>query len=657
MIAIYANGKKLKLGESPSLAVVLNSGFFSEDIISDFIWPLNLPPVRENFEALGYGDEYEVDFRSSEISANLEVHGLTHPCKLKIRNFDKGIRIDLKLNLGALTCLKKPLNEIPIPTDLDNDFDWYNKGTNNVWPDTNYYLPEIWNPYFYDDPSTSSSEKFNPNYLGLINQCYPLGNSWLINHEVGSQTYNRNVFCPQVPVLEVIQRALMLDGIKLMGSFMKDEMARRLFVYNNRASHKVKDADAGKWTSAQANQYTHNYNVGAIPITSSSNSGVVDASTDEFIAWSAGTYRFEITLYISSLVGVDEPYLRVDTNFGIDIWYTQYFGGYNPAAGTYKFDFQLTFASGDVNKRFKFRLVDDDGTGTSKVTAFFVIQKVISGGPATQMNPVDDLRKFLPNITFGTFIKHIKDVFNLQTTLDLNTGTFTLSYKDEVLTQPPMVINGVVKEKPKVELLDDKPVRLRYKRDAIQNEEEEKDDLVFNQVIELTAETSTAFEKEEEGFDGKYVEFEAAPLVPRPFSFTDPSGFLVSSASGSTLAAFDRGIDELLGLEGAQAPLRLGVYLGKMNDRPSAGLGFGSRTLQLTLDPESIVALWSDWIQYQLRDPRRFIFQVTINRADINNLSIDRVIQFSRYRLVPDTAEFNLGDGRKIELLISGKKY
>lgn len=380
---------------SYSISIQEENSWFSDTFFTKYSYPFDLVITSEINKALG--DVLSFDSKS----------GLYYlPCKYvfynKIENafliFEQIVRdvasVSLKYGMDEFPNFDKNLNELDLEVkDVTNIYSHAESTITKTFPIVNYNFPQVHTDKY--DPESSDYNEFQKIINNRIDGVF-------LNNYVGNDDvmYNRNIMQPMPYLLYVLKKCFQISGIELKGDIVNDNLLQKILIYTEKEPDIKKDVAPITLTL-----YVDDLNMnGWTPLT---------------------FYVVEKSVTINNpakynLIGNFKVYSDVKPSYLIiykdnEAIYAKGFSIFSSGQETFvDLDFLLPYGSCNIKVVAGTLLnpVDAPVVFDFQILPIYYINA--SGEKETNLlneNKVD-LKKWVPNMTVGTFVNNVLNWFN-----------------------------------------------------------------------------------------------------------------------------------------------------------------------------------------------------------------------------------------------------
>lgn len=351
----------------------------------------------------------------------------------EVESIQDKLSCTLRFGLEQLPSFEKKLSELslekvflPIETNI---FQHAQSVITQTWPAVNYNFPQVHvDKYDPTDSLWNGFEKIiNKRVAGVF-----LENTVDIVEEI---TYNRNVMQPMPYWLHILQRGMIDGGYTLSGKILTDQRLQKACLFG--------DVDYFSKPTVQEPIYIYQMSEDAIEVNyNNNNSRKASKYYSNSVLTSPGKYAISGTFLINPIPQLNSYFVIKYRNQVIYSLYVNSFGN----------DFEYIYKN--VNVSIEFETIIDANMNditiesyqefTSEKTIIDLEIKLIRLHDATgavipsviNENHVN-LTKAVPNITFGDFIKVVKNWFNYDLTIVgkmaiMNPIEYQINYSDAI---------------------------------------------------------------------------------------------------------------------------------------------------------------------------------------------------------------------------------
>lgn len=304
---------------------------------------------------------------------------------------DRKASMQLVTGVEQLPSWDKKLSELPLANfNLASGVNIYDHAQTIItetWPDVYYNFPQVHTNHKERDADDMQY------YLGRINNRNVSTGDFEVNtvDVVEGISYNRNIMQPLAYWLYLLQKGAEADGLTLAGDILQDQIIQRLLVYSDVKYYDKIDEEA-------------------IAID-------IENDTSSLIDWSRqniSTYNVDAGVYrISANVFVTAPSIR---GFGLTIWLNNVVV-YNTGLiyGNVSLNFEKVLNAVASTNEIKVQMNWNNNPGTFPLIGLIETVSLYDNGsalPSVQNKPIINLKRAVPDVTFGDFLKITKNWFN-----------------------------------------------------------------------------------------------------------------------------------------------------------------------------------------------------------------------------------------------------
>lgn len=408
-----------------NISIQEENSWFSDTFFTKYSYPFDLIITGEINKALG--DVLSFDSKS----------GLYYlPCQYvfynKIENafliFEQIVRdvasVSLKYGMDEFPNFDKNLNELDLEVkDVPNIYLHANSTITKTYPLVNYNFPQI-----HTDKYDPDSAEYN-GFQKIINN--RIGGAFLNNYVDNNDVmFNRNIIQPMPYLMYVLNKCFEFSGLQLKGDIVKDDLLKKILIFTEKEPDTKKELDPIALTL-----YANDINLtGWTPLAYYELQKSVTITTP-------GKYNFIGSFNIGSF---SKPSYIIVYKDGQAIYSKGFSVLSNPGETLVDFDFVLPFGACEI------KVVTRTSILPSERPVIFDFQVLpiyfINANGEKETNLLNDnkvdLKKFVPNMTIGTFITNVLNMFN---------------YDVDSITADEIVINRIEKSIQQNEIFDLSP--------------------------------------------------------------------------------------------------------------------------------------------------------------------------------------------------------
>lgn len=408
-----------------NISIQEENSWFSDTFFTKYSYPFDLIITGEINKALG--DVLSFDSKS----------GLYYlPCQYafynKIENafliFEQIVRdvasVSLKYGMDEFPNFDKNLNELDLEVkDVPNIYLHANSTITKTYPLVNYNFPQI-----HTDKYDPDSAEYN-GFQKIINN--RIGGAFLNNYVDNNDVmFNRNIIQPMPYLMYVLNKCFEFSGLQLKGDIVNDDLLKKILIFTEKEPDTKKELDPIALTL-----YANDINLtGWTPLAYYELQKSVTITTP-------GKYNFIGSFNIGSF---SKPSYIIVYKDGQAIYSKGFSVLSNPGETLVDFDFVLPFGTCEI------KVVTRTSILPSERPVIFDFQVLpiyfINANGEKETNLLNDnkvdLKKFVPNMTIGTFITNVLNMFN---------------YDVDSITADEIVINRIEKSIQENEIFDLSP--------------------------------------------------------------------------------------------------------------------------------------------------------------------------------------------------------
>lgn len=378
------------------------NSWFTDTFFTKYSFPFEIDLEDDIDAALGFISQYNSDAVDTYHDVKY-IHGdRIEDAIFEVESYQNKLSCILRFGFEQLPSFDKKLSELSLDKfDLPSGTTIYQHAetaNTKIWPNTNYKFPQIHvDKYDPEDDEFSNFEKILNNRKN---------SSFLVNtvDTVADITYNKNIMQPLPYWLHVLQRGMIDAGYTLSGQILQDDLLKKALLYG--------DVDYFKQATTQDDISI---------IQNSEDASFKNASVHKYSSISnlATPGKYKITGSIRTMT-------RSNVGAFYEIKYNNQILVRNVSGGT-SFWKGTTWATHDIDIEF-----ETTAGSTSNVVAVSAQQLVTTGEvilslniscirinnasgtavPTIENEDKVDLTKAVPNVTFGEFVKVVKNWFN-----------------------------------------------------------------------------------------------------------------------------------------------------------------------------------------------------------------------------------------------------
>lgn len=411
------------------ISIVEENVWFSDRFFTNYILPFSFKITDELNAALGDLLSYNSQSATTYFDVKFYHNGKEHDAVFEIEEIvGRDASGSLSFGLEELPNYNKKLSELDLDDfDIPNPETIYTHAENVItktWPEVTHNFVQVHTDKFSADDAQWEA------FEGIINKKIP-GGSFVQNtyDAVNDKQLNKNIIIPQPYLLHVLSRGMLDAGYTLAGDVLTDtDLQKTLFSEISSYYHTI--------NTDSEELYMHNQEY------SSTQETILGIYSKNLILNQKGRYK------IAGNITIRRWFLKANAGLSFNgqrIW-SNTVGRNDPKFGTFTFpiDINVDFFEGATaiinfgSRQFYGDVVDDVFTDEPKVICDLSI---------TQLSKLDDngnllptlilpnkikLNKCVPDITFGDFVKVLKNWKNLELIPD--GSTMYMNYIENQLT-------------------------------------------------------------------------------------------------------------------------------------------------------------------------------------------------------------------------------
>lgn len=380
---------------SYNISIQEENSWFSDTFFTKYSYPFDLIITDELNKCLG--DVLSFDSRS----------GLYYlPCQYVFYNkiesafliFEQIVRdvasVSLKYGMDEFPNFDKNLNELDLEVkDVPNIYLHAENTVSKTYPLVNYNFPQI-----HTDKYDPESAEYN-GFQKIINN--RIGGTFLNNYVDGNDVmFNRNIIQPMPYLMYVLNKCFEFSGLQLKGDIVNDDLLKKILIFTE------KEPD----TKKELNPITLTLYANDIDLTGWTPLAYYELQKSVVIT-TPGKYNFIGSFNIGSF---SKPSYIIVYKDGQAIYSKGFSVLSNPGETLVDFDFVLPFGTCEI------KVVTRTSILPSERPVIFDFQVLpiyfINANGEKETNLLNenkvDLKKFVPNMTVGTFITNVLNMFN-----------------------------------------------------------------------------------------------------------------------------------------------------------------------------------------------------------------------------------------------------
>jgi len=623
MAAIVYNGQNLELPKSYSFSLEKASGYFETDLKADYTLPINLPYSESevNRQVLRDLDIPQAVIDTKAIDVYFEYAGRFFLSKMVFRNIDEQLTVNLYFDKTEFKSFNLLCNELSITNSKTLD-DLYAEGITGTYPDTDCFFPMIVAPSFYDDPDEDIEEKLNPNFRNILNAHEEATDSYFQNYQDGmGENFNINSLVPQVSLISTLKAIFALDGFRISGSFVENAAMRRAFIASNRSLDQRVAPTIYEQTKASKSLFSSTIRSrGIIPIKYDEYQNSAINTEGEYLSDEVGEFDFIFECESFQGNGYDSIQL-VFLSGGVHTVLKSYSQESVQSRIGFKLEERIVIsaAAGNLNKKYYIRYSVNSGSlQWSMKLINYSFRVVKTGGPLLEFIPPSDLGIFLPKVKAVDLLNSVINTFCLKFGADSEKRVIYLDFRNKVYENLNRQDLTPFKTKAiPLEFLERKKYLVQY--DAQGEVEKERLGSIYKSALLVNEDGTARFLK-----DQKEEELEAEKINLGTFPMLEQSFSQAPYTDGITTLLFNqRGVSPAIETEGdLLEKLRLGFYIGKVNNYPVAANSYEGYSLWIDSNDGSVGGAWSTWLSRYNRDNRLYKPKFLLPNNVLDNLKL-----------------------------------
>lgn len=638
MASILFKGQALEMYRDESIRLEREGPWLQEQMQDELSLPFKLPwEGSANKRLLQHLNVPQAIVRRTRIPVLLTLEGRQRLGEMVLRGVRQELTVNIYIIASQLSVLDKELPELDIPQPLSLN-QLYADGISKVWPEAKCYFPMIRNRTLYDDLDTDPPDRDNEHYEFWVNQYDTNTGTYTENYIQNGEKYNVNTLIPMVPLMEVLQTALAIDGYSLKGAWYESEVWRRAFLLNNRTldveNTYAARMDQPAWGSLISPDqvlnvgFKHGQGTGA------------DPSNDRYTVSHTQQMRATFLARIDEADVLNDPYA---SGF-IEAWllydgvqYDKAFFG--PGAGSQNIELSHDFswAAADLGKHLTVQLNNPTQApnAPNKVIALSLssvrLKVELVGIKAIEFAAPSNLNQHLPTVRVAELFNRLQSDLNLALITDYDAKTIELRDRNSIRNEPPAQdLTAYQQGGLQVDFEDKQELLIRH-RPPTEYEEKKRAPYGTQLLIDKQGRATNVPERPY-GFDGQVKELEISPLMDAQVSFVniDWLGFRDTGIS----AVIDTGAD-MLSRVSLSFVAQKGNYLTAVNR-------YDTVDLSLAQAPGSIGESLAQWHNFRQLDPRTFKAQLLLPRFKLAQLSEEQPLTLSGVPYIIKRLEYEL---------------
>jgi hypothetical protein len=365
---------------------VEENSYFSDNFFAKYTYPFEF--IMDDYPQFLYHYN-ESKFKKTYDNLILETKGKLEECKLLILSVEgKKVTAQLIVGFDDFPNFGKKLSELPLHKfnlSGQNLYDHANSIVNKKYPETDYNFPAIHTDLVSTDNHLFSEFKGTYN---LYKDGYFVRNT--IKTSENNEIMNYNLMLPAVSVIYLLKTGFEEAGYSLIGTILQSELLSKLWVFKGNTFSSENYPAPTEWivdkTTSENNQNTFYRDQQGISFN--------------------GTFRIKGIAYIR---GWKIQEIK-DLSTGKKVWESVTMNNTEPV------DVTINTTKDTILEFYAVNGVS--GTSNNRIAELMIIPITILDENGKVINPNFDtneinLKKNVPDITFGDFVRALKNTFNL----------------------------------------------------------------------------------------------------------------------------------------------------------------------------------------------------------------------------------------------------
>jgi hypothetical protein len=553
--------------------------WFSDTFSTKFSFPFSVD-LTEEMQAI-FADL--IDYRSKEIITEYEVDYIFNNVREKAILIAEGIQgsisFQLKYGIEEYPNFSKKLAEISLESIIVPDIYTHAKTIiAQTWPAVNYNFPQIHTDKIdITQPMWIHFEKILNNYKA---------GEFVTNEVIGSEAYNRNLMQPMPYFLHILSQGFLEKGYLIKGDVLEIQSLKKKVLYSETLYHKILDQ----------------VNINSIVLGNEKiSSGGNEASYLKTVPLPQGG-RYQV-VGTFNIYGRWKEYARSTLKYrGKTIWTNHRYEKKHKSGYLYSNEVDVTFDT--VNDGGTHELVFESSQFYDKnnvicnfnTTSLFLYDEVGTAISNVVQNNTIDLKRLVPDITFGSFVTCIKNWYNLD--IDLRGKEIWMNFIEKEISYDNAIDMTSFETNP--ERIFNKGASFLLEFADPSDEKNKQIDMFFNQ----DGYSTFGFVKDDKTIE---IKIEAFPLL-NEFRSGVQTGYAIESETNKIYAVLYDGLN--------------------------------AASLNLTLDPSPMLLpevsqnFYKNWFDFRL-SAINFKWSFTAFSEALNGLSVKtKIFAYGRYHII-----------------------
>lgn len=429
-VKFFANGKVLDF-KGQKLSIQENNSMVSDNVFTKYVFPFDFY-IDEDFIGF-FGDvgSPEFELENSVFNGFFTINGKLHEATLTLMEI-QGEKATLQLDYGfeELPNWQKKLAELPLENFAVPDIHTFAPEIiKKKWPQTNFNFPRIYTKFY--SPDSKIWDAFN----GYYNDLNDAGTEMIRNNvDTNGDIYNRNIIHPCPHILYLLKVGFLDAGYSLGGDILQDPLLQNAWVFSG-TEYFEKVAQFNNAFMVSASEYKESkwefWKFGA------------NHSSDYQVRY---TYYEDVHLDFNDQVFINgkfrtkvwyQGYVKLSIYLnGQIIWSKERYTGRNNEDITEPFSFNLNVNNATITFRAEGFIIASSDYNifeySLKSNSIIAQGQAQSDDDATVLNPNKiDLKKAVPDMTFGDFVNVVRAWFNYDLDIVENKAVMTMLGKNE----------------------------------------------------------------------------------------------------------------------------------------------------------------------------------------------------------------------------------
>lgn len=392
MILFYADAGWSLNVTNLKIKFIEESTLFSASFYRNYTQPFGLPLDSETSLKLGLIDEENIDDYSVKHAGRLFIDTDFYEAFLLIETVDEQLEGSFFYGKLNIPLLETPLKELPFPTIITGGLlNYAALNKEKVWPDVSCAFPMVYDDEFHN--------KTNYNHFeGVINQFN--GVSYVANSLNNGVPENKNVMVPFPFIMEILTVGFKSGGYELIGDFINKKENHHLILDPLSHLERFSSLTVGdhKFTSPTDEYFD--------------NGELIQEFTHSFTFNVKGSYNIKAFINLPKTVNVQSFEIIQGGSDASTVFENKSIFKTTGVSVDENITVNKDFVNGNVIVTFVLKMFANT-IDVSKYNSFTYDK---SEGKLNVFRDDFSVAEFLPEITFGRFLEHIKNWLNIKIT-------------------------------------------------------------------------------------------------------------------------------------------------------------------------------------------------------------------------------------------------